>query len=47
VHRAHRLLSRVDPNLARIEAEQHAILADSYRLIDLNSTNRTQVNIAS
>ena len=46
MHRAHRLLSGVDPNLVQVEAAQHAILArvaDSYRLKDLNSTNGTQV----
>ncbi|SRR5713101_2965511 len=42
------LIVRVDPNLVRVEAAQHAILArvaDSYRLKDLNSTNGTQVNV--
>jgi hypothetical protein len=41
-------IARVDPNLARIEAAQHAILArvaDSYRLKDLNSTNGPQVKV--
>jgi hypothetical protein len=28
-----------------VEAAPHAVLADSYRLKDLNSTNGTQVNV--